>query len=114
MPIFTSPWLDPYSYCRVPNPDDDLETGLSDETPSTFSIESTTPSVRNSSWQETKARPFRDREDDPGLCGLFVVNCMVGVAVICAAVVVAAIVMGLLYGPKIVVMMIMIERNRAH
>ncbi|KAL4820298.1 hypothetical protein BDW67DRAFT_181370 [Aspergillus spinulosporus] len=111
MPLLTSPWLGPYSYYRAPNPDEDL--GLSHEPPS-MSKESTTPIVRSSEGHETIARPFPDREDDPGLCRLFIVNCMVGVGVVCAAAVVAAIMMGLLYGPKIVVMMIMIERNRAH
>jgi hypothetical protein len=72
------------------------------------------PIARDFKGNETKTRPFLDRKDGLGSCGLFVADCMVGVAVICAAMVVAAIVMGLLYSPRIVVMMIMIERNRAH
>jgi hypothetical protein len=56
------------------------------------------PLVRDSKGRGTKTRPFLDRDEDPGSCGLFVANCMVGVFCICAAMLVAAIVMGLLYG----------------
>lgn len=59
------------------------------------------PLVRDSKGRETKTRPFLDRDDDSGSCGLSVANCMVAVAVFCAALVVAAIVMGLLYVQKL-------------